>query len=410
MSQANSLERLMLELINAERTSRGYNPLQLELRLNDAAEDYSEYMLEEDFFSHTGLDGSDPGDRMRDAGFAFSGSWTWGENIAWQSERGATGFEDDVANLHQSLMNSSGHRANILNPNFEVIGIGIEVGDYTTASGRTYEAVMVTQNFARTSAPLQIDNGSSGSDPAPLPPAPPPDLVLNGNGGSNTLIGNSGDDTLTGRGGNDSLTGNAGQDTIWGGTGDDTINGGDDSDQIGGGGGNDLIRGGSGYDLIWGGTGNDTVHGDDGNDEIRGGGGRDALWGQGGNDQIYGGGGKDTAGGGAGQDALWGGNGDDLLYGGAGSDTLNGDNGNDTLRGGADSDVFVFSDGIDQVIDFDASDRIDLRGENEITSFTDLQSNHLSGGTEAVISDGQGNTLTLLGVGEGTLDAGDFIF
>ena len=66
-------------------------------------------------FSHTGVDGSDPGDRIRDAGFQLSGDWTWGENIAFQSERGAPGITDDVINLHTSLMNSAGHRANILN-------------------------------------------------------------------------------------------------------------------------------------------------------------------------------------------------------------------------------------------------------------------------------------------------------
>ena len=55
-------------------------------------------------------------------------------------------------------MNSPGHRANILNPNYDVIGIGIEIGDFDG-----WEAVRVTQNFARTSADLQMD---SSNDPA----------------------------------------------------------------------------------------------------------------------------------------------------------------------------------------------------------------------------------------------------
>lgn len=155
MSYASDLERGMLELINAERASEGLGALTLELRLNDAAEDHSTWMLDTDTFSHTGVNGSNPGDRMRDADFEFSGSWTWGENVAWQSSRGAAGFEDDVANLHQSLMNSPGHRANILNPNFELIGIGVEVGNYAG-----WNAVMVTQNFARTSADVQLDTGA----------------------------------------------------------------------------------------------------------------------------------------------------------------------------------------------------------------------------------------------------------
>lgn len=152
MSQASDLERLMLDLINDERTSRGLDPVTLELRLNESAEVHSDWMLNADVFSHTGDGGSSAGERMEDAGFTFSGSWTWGENIAWQSERGAPGLEDDVANLHTALMNSPGHRANILNASFDVIGIGIEVGNYNG-----WNAVMVTQNFARTSADVQLD-------------------------------------------------------------------------------------------------------------------------------------------------------------------------------------------------------------------------------------------------------------
>lgn len=164
MSKASLFERQMLELINEERTSRGLDPLQLELRLNTSSEDHSEWMLNRDVFSHTGSNGSSAGDRMRDSDFKFSGNWTWGENIAWQSERGSTGISDDVANLHAGLMNSPGHRANILNPDFEVIGIGIERGDY-----KGYDAVMVTQNFAATDAPVRIDGGTTPPPPDPEP-------------------------------------------------------------------------------------------------------------------------------------------------------------------------------------------------------------------------------------------------
>lgn len=160
MSYASDLERGMLELINQERAAEGLGALTLELRLNDAAEDHSTWMLDTDTFSHTGVNGSNPGDRMRDADFEFSGSWTWGENVAWQSSRGAAGYEDDVANLHVALMNSPGHRANILNGNFEVIGIGVEVGDYDG-----WNAVMVTQKFARTGAELQLDTGIAPAQP-----------------------------------------------------------------------------------------------------------------------------------------------------------------------------------------------------------------------------------------------------
>ncbi|WP_170397088.1 CAP domain-containing protein [Ruegeria arenilitoris] len=160
MSTASTFEQEMLALINDERTSRGLSPLQLETRLNASAEDHSTWMLNADIFSHTGSGGSSATERMEDAGFDFTGSWRSGENIAWQSERGAAGISDDVEQLHQSLMNSPGHRANILNPDYEFIGIGIEEGDYNG-----WDAVMVTQNFATTDAAVVLDNGA-----APTPP------------------------------------------------------------------------------------------------------------------------------------------------------------------------------------------------------------------------------------------------
>lgn len=76
MSVASTFERQMLDLINAERANAGVAPLTLERRLNDASEDHSLWMDESLNFSHTGVGGSDPGDRMRAAGFEFEGQWT----------------------------------------------------------------------------------------------------------------------------------------------------------------------------------------------------------------------------------------------------------------------------------------------------------------------------------------------
>lgn len=147
MSVASRYERQMLRLINEERADAGLKPLRLNRDLNDSSEDHSKWMLDTDQFSHTGAGGSSPTARMTAAGYDLEGSWRTGENIAWQSERGAPGIRDDVVQLHESLMNSPGHRANILNPDFKEIGIGIETGDM----GR-WDAVMVTQNFGRTDA------------------------------------------------------------------------------------------------------------------------------------------------------------------------------------------------------------------------------------------------------------------
>ena len=145
MSLASPLEQQMLDLINQERANANLAPLTFNGDLNEASEDHSSWMLDTDTFSHTGQGGSSAGDRIVAAGYQLEGNWTWGENIGWQSERGAPGLEDDVEDIHQSLMNSPGHRANILNPDFEEIGIGIEQGDF-----ENFDSVMVTQNFGAT--------------------------------------------------------------------------------------------------------------------------------------------------------------------------------------------------------------------------------------------------------------------
>lgn len=140
MTQANAYEQYMLELINIERAKVGSQPLAFDGDLNESAENHSTWMIATDTFSHTGTGGSSPGDRMKTAGYVFSGSWSWGENIAWMSTRAPTGLQDEAQQLHTMLMNSSGHRANILNNNFREVGIGFEVGQY-----QAYEGAFVTK-------------------------------------------------------------------------------------------------------------------------------------------------------------------------------------------------------------------------------------------------------------------------
>lgn len=175
MSRPNALERQMLTLINQERAEVGLNPLRFNGRLNDASEDHSRWMLNVDRFSHTGAGGSTAGDRIVDAGYQLKGNWAYGENIGWQSLRGAPGARDDVRGVHEALMNSPGHRANILNPTYKEIGIGIELGAFTTGRA-TWDAIMVTQNFARTSATTAAKVAAvaeTAPAPAPVQKAPP---------------------------------------------------------------------------------------------------------------------------------------------------------------------------------------------------------------------------------------------
>ena len=139
-----ALEVLMLDLVNAEREARGLQPLAMDASLAGAAEGHSEWMLAADRFSHTGAGGSSATQRMAAAGYDLNGSWGTAENIAWASLRGAPGYADEIQLLHDNLMNSPGHRANILDGNLREIGVGFEVGEFDG-----WQAAMVTQNFAR---------------------------------------------------------------------------------------------------------------------------------------------------------------------------------------------------------------------------------------------------------------------
>ena len=201
MSIADDLERYMLTLVNEERTSRGLDALQLELNLNQSADTHSDWMIEADTFSHTGAGGSSATQRMRDADMDLSGGWRTAENLAAVSVQGTDSYFDEVARMHTNLMNSDGHRANILNPDLDYIGIGISLGPLTYSNGRAYDSVLVTQNFASTGGTADLD--LAGTSAADTLQGGQGDDHLNGGGGSDTLIGARGNDTLRGEGGTD---------------------------------------------------------------------------------------------------------------------------------------------------------------------------------------------------------------
>lgn len=117
----------MLQLVNEERTSRGLKPLALDPELVPVARTHSADMFSRGYFSHYTPEGEDPFQRMKDAGVKFR---TAGENLA---------LAPTLQIAHTGLMNSPGHRANILNPAFGRVGIGIMSG------GR--RGKMVSQEF-----------------------------------------------------------------------------------------------------------------------------------------------------------------------------------------------------------------------------------------------------------------------
>lgn len=133
-SAATFAERV-IELTNQERAKVGLPPLVSDPALNAAALAHSRDMAEHDFFSHTGSDGSSACGRMAAAG--YSPIWACGENIA----AGYSSPEEVVA----AWMSSAGHRANILSPYYQHIGVG-----YVYDAGDTFGPYYHywTQDFA----------------------------------------------------------------------------------------------------------------------------------------------------------------------------------------------------------------------------------------------------------------------
>ena len=115
-------EQKIWEMVNAERKKSGLNILSYDSVLQSAARQHSHEMRALNYFSHTspvsGL--KNPSDRVYRAGMS---DFVVGENIALHSIDG--GPDTVAAQLMHQWMNSLGHRANILRPEFTHIGIGV---------------------------------------------------------------------------------------------------------------------------------------------------------------------------------------------------------------------------------------------------------------------------------------------
>ncbi|WP_028960286.1 CAP domain-containing protein [Streptomyces sp. UNC401CLCol] len=110
-------EAEVVELTNRERARAGLPPLSRDPLLTTAAQAHSADMVARDFYAHTAPDGGKPWDRAAAAG---SRCRAVGENIAC-GQRSA-------AEVVRGWMNSPGHRANILKPEFTHIGVGFAGG------------------------------------------------------------------------------------------------------------------------------------------------------------------------------------------------------------------------------------------------------------------------------------------
>ncbi|GHG35055.1 CAP domain-containing protein [Paracoccus aerius] len=410
MSFATADERFFVRLVNNTRKEMGLDPLKVAKPLNEAADGHTQWMLDTSTFSHTGEGGSRASKRIEEAGFPMVGeSWGTRENLGYIGVTGAANLRDEIRQMHQNLLDSPSHRKNILDPDLEYIGIGLEVGRY---DGHT--VLMATQNFGRTTGQPEIDMGlfPKGHDLRPdLSVESRADWLadtFNGavrsssNNGS-IVTGTTGADDFRLSGASDFARGLTGDDWMSGGAGRDTLEGGAGFDRLMGGTGDDLLRGGYGDDVLDGQGGDDRLEGAHGADLLRGGYGHDELAGHGGHDTLVGGGGDDQMTGGYGFDFLLGGGGNDELRGSAGRDTLEGGQGNDLLIGGSGPDTFMFRKGLgdDRISDYEAGiDRLliddALLGRSVPKFYDDIVRETDSG---VVLDFGNGNRITIEGQG-----------
>jgi uncharacterized protein YkwD len=121
------LEAEMLVMVNKERQKNGLQILQADPEMTQVARAHSQDMFVKGYFSHNNLEGKDPFQRMRDANVRFLDA---GENLA---------LAQTLEIAHKNLMNSPGHRANILSPHFHRLGIGILDGGFY--------GLMISQEF-----------------------------------------------------------------------------------------------------------------------------------------------------------------------------------------------------------------------------------------------------------------------
>lgn len=104
----------VVDLVNKERAKAGCKALTIDDKLMLAAQRHSQDQADHKTMSHDGSDGSDVGDRLDRVGYAWR---AYGENVAWNQQTPAA--------VMDAWMNSSGHRANILNCSFTEIGVGV---------------------------------------------------------------------------------------------------------------------------------------------------------------------------------------------------------------------------------------------------------------------------------------------
>jgi hypothetical protein len=121
-------EQQLVDLINQARTARGLNPLVVDERLTEAARKHTQLMVQHSQLAHEFEGEPSPQSRVNNEGLSSDAE---GENVD---------LNQTIAGAHDALMKSPPHRANILDPDYNSIGVGV-----VRAGGN----VWVTEDFAR---------------------------------------------------------------------------------------------------------------------------------------------------------------------------------------------------------------------------------------------------------------------
>ncbi|HYK07608.1 MAG TPA: CAP domain-containing protein [Gaiellaceae bacterium] len=127
----NQRERSLLSVVNEVRTNHDLRPLRIDAALTRAARSYTATMIRTDVFTHGDMYG-----RLVQSGARGP---MYGENLAWGAGAAAT-----ARHVVRGWMTSPGHRANLLRPGWNRIGLGVLKGNFLGYAGAT----VFTADFA----------------------------------------------------------------------------------------------------------------------------------------------------------------------------------------------------------------------------------------------------------------------
>jgi hypothetical protein len=116
MAAQSGLEKQLFDQLNESREKAGRQPLQWDDRLAEAAREHSQEMVKKRTLTHVLPGEQGVAERIAKAGVHFNHS---GENV---------GYNTDFEDVHSAFMHSPPHRENILNPDYDHVGIGMVQG------------------------------------------------------------------------------------------------------------------------------------------------------------------------------------------------------------------------------------------------------------------------------------------